>query len=107
MEPLFFSQRLEVRILAVTDGQRTIENAYDELIADAHRTTLRLHLPGIAPDRLAFQRSQLPSHCSRHRLPLLTANGGCGYQRSLHSSATRPSRQAEQLGMGAAAFHVA
>lgn len=41
-EPLFFSQRLEVRILAVTDGQRTIENAYDELIADAHRTTLRL-----------------------------------------------------------------
>lgn len=57
-------------------------------------------MPGIAPDRLAFQRSQLPSHCSRHRLPLLTANGGCGYQRSLHSSATRPSRQAEQLGMG-------
>lgn len=42
MGPLFFSQRLEVRILAVTDGQRTIENAYDELIADAHRTTLRL-----------------------------------------------------------------
>lgn len=41
-EPLFFSQRLEVRILVVTDGQRTIENAYDELIADAHRTTLRL-----------------------------------------------------------------
>lgn len=41
-EPLFFSQRLEVHILAVTDGQRTIENAYDELIADAHRTTLRL-----------------------------------------------------------------
>lgn len=57
-------------------------------------------LPGIAPGCLAFQRSQLPSHCSRHRLPLLTANGGCGYQRSLHSSATRPSRQAEQLGMG-------
>lgn len=42
MGPLFFSQRLEVRILAVTDGQRTIENIYDELIADAHRTTLRL-----------------------------------------------------------------
>lgn len=42
MGPLFFSQRLEVHILAVTDGQRTIENAYDELIADAHRTTLRL-----------------------------------------------------------------
>lgn len=42
----------------------------------------------------------MPSHCSRHRLPLLTANGGCGYQRSLHSSATRPSHQAEQLGMG-------
>ncbi len=41
-EPLFFSQRLEVHILVVTDGQRTIENAYDELIADAHRTTLRL-----------------------------------------------------------------
>lgn len=42
MGPHFFSQRLEVRILVVTDGQRTIENAYDELIADAHRTTLRL-----------------------------------------------------------------
>lgn len=42
MGPLFFSQRLEVHILVVTDGQRTIENAYDELIADAHRTTLRL-----------------------------------------------------------------
>nr|DAN07904.1 MAG TPA: hypothetical protein [Caudoviricetes sp.] len=26
-EPLFFSQRLEVRILAVTDGQRTIETS--------------------------------------------------------------------------------
>lgn len=42
MGPLFFSQRLEVHILVVTDGQRTIENAYDELIADAHRMTLRL-----------------------------------------------------------------
>ncbi len=42
MGPLFFSQRLEVRILAVTDGQRTIENAYDELIADAHHMALRL-----------------------------------------------------------------
>lgn len=41
-EPLFFSQRLEVHILVVTDGQRTIENAYDELIADAHHTALRL-----------------------------------------------------------------
>lgn len=41
-EPLFFSQRLEVHILVVTDGQRTIENAYDELIADAHHMALRL-----------------------------------------------------------------
>ena len=41
-EPLFFSQRLVVHILAVTDGQRTIENAYDELIADAHHMALRL-----------------------------------------------------------------
>lgn len=41
-EPLFFSQRPVVHILVVTDGQRTIENAYDELIADAHRTALRL-----------------------------------------------------------------
>ena len=42
MGPLFFSQRLEVRILVVTDGQRTIENVYDELIVDAHRMALRL-----------------------------------------------------------------
>lgn len=42
MGPLFFSQRLEVRILAVTDGQRTIENVNDELIADAHHMALRL-----------------------------------------------------------------
>lgn len=42
MGPLFFSQRPVVHILVVTDGQRTIENAYDELIADAHRTALRL-----------------------------------------------------------------
>lgn len=27
MEPLFFSQRLEVHILVVTDGQRTIETS--------------------------------------------------------------------------------
>lgn len=42
MEPLFYSQRHVVRILAVTDGQRTIENVYDELIADAHHMALRL-----------------------------------------------------------------
>lgn len=41
MGPLFFSQRLEVRIQVVTDGQRTIENAYDELIADTHHMALR------------------------------------------------------------------
>lgn len=41
MGPLFFSQRLEVHILVVTDGQRTIENVYDELIVDAHHMALR------------------------------------------------------------------